>query len=182
MLNILWHFRCSCQCSLFFFSLYKVLPVIEPELLEFPEPTSIQVGEGENINLTCTVQAGVNAKVWWTESGGVPVQSEAQVNSSLPAIGPMVYVNTTANKTEQYVVQYSSVLYLHDFSSELAGVYVCIVDDPGYPGNNVHEEYEVAVRLLPTPSVQPTTECTFACMNSVPMVRYLLLCFNFFVP
>ena len=151
-----------------------MLPVIEPELLEFPKSTFIEVGERENINLTCTVQAGVNASVWWTESGRAPIQSEAQVNSSLPAIGPMVYADTTANKTEQYVVQYSSVLYLYNFSSELAGVYVCVVDDPGYPGNNVHEEYAVAVRLLQPPSVQQTTECTFACMNSVPTAKYII--------
>ena len=150
-----------------------MFPVIDPELLEFPEPTSIQVGEGEDSNLTCTVQAGVNATVWWTKSGGVPVQSENEMNSSLPSVGPVVYADTTANKTEQYVVQYSSVLYLYNFSSELAGVYACIVDDPGYPGKNVHEEYAVAVRLLPSSSVQPTTECMFACMNSVPVARHV---------
>ena len=157
--------------------------MIEPELLEFPESTFIEVDKGASINLTCTIQAGVNARVWWTASGGVPVQSETGGNSSLPPIGPMVYANTSANETDQYVIQYSSVLYLHNFSSELAGVYACVVDDPGYPGSSIHEEYTVEVRL-PSPYVQLTTECMLACMNSftrVQVYKDLLLWFCFLV-
>ena len=134
--------------------MHAVFPVIEPELLEFPESTFIEVNEGANANVTCTVQAGVNASVWWTASGGDPIRPKTQANVSRPSVGPMVYANssTSESRSRNYMVQYSSVLYLDNFSSQLAGVYVCIVDDPGYPNNTAHEEYRISIKMRP-----PTT-------------------------
>ena len=131
-----------------------MFPVIEPELLEFPESTFMEVNEGANAKVTCTVQAGVNASIWWTASGGDPVQPKTQANVSHPSAVPMVYTNsnTSESRSRTYMVQYSSVLYLDNFSSQLAGVYACIVDDPGYPNNTAHEEYRIAIKLRP-----PTT-------------------------
>ena len=125
-----------------------VAPVIQPELLEFPGFAPIELSEGGDLKLICTVQAGLNAHVWWTTPDGVAVQSETEGDSSLPPVGPLVYSISTTNTTSKYVIQYSSVLYLHNFSSELAGVYVCIADDPGYPGETAHEEYQVEIKLL----------------------------------
>ena len=132
---------------------YAVFPVVEPKLLEFPESTFIEVNEGANVNVTCTVQAGVNASVWWTASGGDPIRPKMQANVSPPSVGPLVYANsnTSESRSRNYMVQYSSVLHLDSFSSQLAGVYACVVDDPGYPNNMAHEEYKIAIKLrLPT--------------------------------
>ena len=125
----------------------SVVPVIQPELLEFPGFSPIQLNEGEDLNLTCTVQTGLNARVWWTAPNKGVVQPGAKGNSSLLPIGSLVHAVSTANITSEYVVQYTSVLYLQNFSSELAGVYTCIADDPGYSDNTAHEEYQVEIRL-----------------------------------
>ena len=149
-----------------------MFPVIEPELLEFPKSTSIEVDQGSNINFTCTIQAGMNAQVWWTVSGGDPIQSETQRNSSFPPVGPMLYADSNVNESGQYMVLYSSVLYLHNFSSQLAGVYACIVDDPGYPNNTVHEEYSIVISLRLPSTIAPTVSIQGIC-NELIMYMYI---------
>lgn len=121
--------------------------------------------EGGMTDIVCIIEAGQGASVFWLDPNRDIIN--ATKNSPLEGSGDVdrIFVSMTNVSLENYTVEYTAVLTINDMNNSLAGTYACVVDDPGYPGHNVHTEFELLISIpigvtsssLISASMTPTT-------------------------
>ena len=94
------------------------------------------------MSLTCTVHAGIGAQVYWVTPSGLKLFLEEDIYDDMYIIGD-------DNFTGKYEVILTRTLQFNvtNLTKEFAGTYKCIVNDTGYPGKTIYQEYNVS--LLP---------------------------------
>lgn len=116
-----------------------MLPVKSPTLIELTPSIFL---DNVNMSLTCTVHAGIGAQVYWVTPSGLKLFLEEDIYDDMYIIGD-------DNFTGKYEVILTRTLQFNvtNLTKEFAGTYKCIVNDTGYPGKTIYQEYNVS--LLP---------------------------------
>ena len=128
--------------------LLLVLPVKSPILIELSPSMFL---DNSNMSLTCTVHAGIGAEVYWVTPSGLKLSLDQDIYDDMYIIG-------NDNFTGKYEVILTRALQFNvtNLTEEFAGTYKCIVNDTGYPGKRIYQEYNVSLFVPRIPFVSST--------------------------
>ena len=121
-------------------------------------PTLIELSpsvfmDNSNMSLTCTVHTGIGAQVYWVTPSGLKLFLDEDIYDDMYIIGD-------DNFTGKYEVILTRILQFNvtNMTDEFAGTYKCIVNDTGYPGKRIYQEYNVSLLSFvpPIPFVSST--------------------------
>lgn len=115
--------------------------------------------------IPCIVAAGLGAQVFWRFQGEALSPKEGSGEAS-------VYVTALERQMQNHYVEYQRLLHISAMIGRLAGVYSCVVVDPGYPGRRVYQEFNVTISMhllgtSPTNSPSPVVVLTGNGMHNV---------------
>lgn len=120
-----------------------VPPVYQPEFKIFPNQSVLVVQEGDRLEILCTVVTGLGADVYWK----LPLDEVTEnISESGDTSGVRVMLKNLTHLPE-YKIKHKYYVIIDDMSAEMQGVYSLVVNDLGYPENNVHEVLNITVTM-----------------------------------
>lgn len=119
----------------------------------FPNHSVITVEDGERAKIPCTVEAGLRAQVFWRFQG----EALSLIGSGEGSGEASIYVTASERQMQNHTVEYQRLLHITAMTGRHAGVYSCVVVDPGHPGRSVYEVFSVSVHhFVSSPATLPS--------------------------